>query len=60
MFQSTLISGPYLIVITSKVKVGDLKGHPIWKVTGTEMLPYKRTTMHLNEQQVQGDTIWMV
>ena len=46
------LSGPYLIVITSKEKVGEIRGNSIWRVTGTEMHSYKRTTMHLTEKQV--------
>ena len=44
--------GPYLIVITRRTKVGEVNGHTIWKVTGTDVLPYKRTNYHLTEQQV--------
>ena len=40
------------MVITKRAKVGEINGHTIWKVTATEILSYKRTTMHLNEQQV--------
>ena len=50
-----LTAGPYLIVITKKEKVGEICGHTIWKVTDTEMLSYKRTTLHLTEKQV-----WMI
>ena len=45
-------AGPYLIVITKKEKVGQIQGHSIWKVTGTEFHSYKRTTLHLTEKQV--------
>ncbi|XP_038068344.1 phosphatidylinositol-3-phosphatase SAC1-like [Patiria miniata] len=48
-----LLAGPYLVVITKKSKVGEINGQTIWKVTGHELLPYKRTVMHLNEQQQQ-------
>lgn len=47
-----LTAGPYLIVITKKEKVGEICGHTVWKVTDTEMLSYKRTTLHLTEKQV--------
>lgn len=47
-----LISGPYLIVITSKVHIGDINGHAIYKIKKTEIFPYARTTSHLNEYQV--------
>jgi hypothetical protein len=47
-----LISGPYLIVITSKVRVGDIHGQPIYKIESTELIPYTRSLSHLNEHQV--------
>ncbi|KAK3085970.1 hypothetical protein FSP39_011450 [Pinctada imbricata] len=46
-----LIAGPYLIVITKKSKVGEISGHDVWKVEETETLSYKRTMLHLTEQQ---------
>jgi len=47
-----LFAGPYLIVITRREKVGEVDQKPIWKVTGTELISYQRTLLHLNEQQV--------
>jgi hypothetical protein len=47
-----LISGPNLIVITSKVRVGDINGQAIYKVQTTEIIPYARNMSHLNEYQV--------
>lgn len=47
-----LISGPYLIVITSKVRVGDINGQAIYKVQTTDIIPYARNLSHLNEYQV--------
>ena len=44
--------GPYLVVITNRKKIGEINGHPIYKVTGTEVLTYKKTTLHMNETQV--------
>ena len=41
-----------MIVITTKEKVGEIRGNSIWRVTGTEMHSYKRNTMHLTEKQV--------
>jgi len=48
-----LVAGPYLVVITNRAKVGEINGKAIWKVAKTEILPYKRTTLHLTETQVQ-------
>ncbi|XP_056015741.1 phosphatidylinositol-3-phosphatase SAC1-like isoform X1 [Ostrea edulis] len=46
-----LIAGPYLIVITKREKIGDVDGHTVWKVIDTEVLSFKRTLLHLTEQQ---------
>ncbi|XP_041376038.1 phosphatidylinositol-3-phosphatase SAC1-like [Gigantopelta aegis] len=52
-----LVAGPYLIVITKKIKVGEIDNHSIWQVVDTEMHSYKRTFFHLNEgQQVHNRT----
>jgi hypothetical protein len=48
-----LISGPYLIVITSKVRIGDINGQAIYKVQTTDIIPYARNMSHLNENQVR-------
>ena len=47
-----LISGSYLIVITSKERVGDVNGQTIYKIQTTELIPYARNMSHLNEYQV--------
>lgn len=44
--------GPYLIVITKREKIGDIDGRTVWKVVSTEVLSFKRTLLHLTEQQV--------
>ena len=50
-----LIAGPYLIVITSKTRVGDVNGKTIYKVQATDVIPYARNMSHLNEYQVWVD-----
>lgn len=45
-------AGPYLIVITKREKIGDIDGRTVWKVVSTEVLSFKRTLLHLTEQQV--------
>jgi len=47
-----LIAGSYLIVITKREKVGNIQDSEIWKVTGTEVISYKRSLNHLTEKQV--------
>ncbi|UJR27975.1 hypothetical protein I4U23_009233 [Adineta vaga] len=48
-----LISGPYLIVITSKSHVGDINGQAIYKVQTTDIIPFARNLSHLNEHQLK-------
>lgn len=52
--MSTLlfVLGMYLIVITKKKKVGDLLGHAVWKALDFDIISYKKTVLHLTEDQV--------
>ena len=43
----------YLIVITKKKKVGDLLGHAVWKTLDCEVISYKKTVLHLTDNQVK-------
>jgi len=52
VWNAYYFAGPYLIVITQREKVGEVDQKPVWKVTGTEVISYQRTLLHLNEQQV--------
>ncbi|CAF1175682.1 unnamed protein product [Rotaria sordida] len=54
-----LISGPYLIVITSKQRIGDIDGHAIYKVQTTDIIPYARNMSHLNEHQIKYNTKYL-
>ncbi|XP_053401252.1 phosphatidylinositol-3-phosphatase SAC1-like [Mercenaria mercenaria] len=54
-----LIAGPYLLVITKKEKVGEIQGHVIWKITGTELHSYKRTMLHLTEKQTRDNGVYV-
>lgn len=52
-----LLAGQYLIIATQREFVGSIAGHNIWCLTGTEILPYCRSTLHLNaEQQIDNTT----
>lgn len=53
-----LLAGPYIIVITQKSKVGEINGHAVWKITGTEIHSYKRTTLHLTEKQITDNRVY--
>ncbi|XP_066975235.1 phosphatidylinositol-3-phosphatase SAC1 isoform X1 [Macrobrachium rosenbergii] len=51
-----LIAGPYLILITKRIKVGTLNKQTIWRMCDTEIVPYARTTASLtSEQKVYND-----
>jgi hypothetical protein len=54
-----LLAGPYLIVITRREKVGEIDQRTIWKITGTEVISYQRTLLHLNEQQLQDNARYL-
>ncbi|XP_076813985.1 phosphatidylinositol-3-phosphatase SAC1-like [Clavelina lepadiformis] len=54
-----LVGGSYLIVITERVRVGDILGHTIWKVTKTEILPYRRSLLNLNEAQTSDNATYL-
>ncbi|CAF0823074.1 unnamed protein product [Rotaria sp. Silwood1] len=54
-----LISGPYLIVITSKQRIGDINGHAIYKVQTTDIIPFARNMSHLNEYQIKYNTKYL-
>lgn len=49
--------GMYLIVITKKTKVGDLLDHAVWKALNFDIVSYKKTVLHLNDDQVGYFTI---
>ncbi|XP_076303943.1 phosphatidylinositol-3-phosphatase SAC1-like isoform X3 [Tachypleus tridentatus] len=54
----TLLSGPYLVIITKKSKVGEINGQNIWRVEETEILSYSRTLLHLTEEQADQRFVW--
>ncbi|ETN81147.1 hypothetical protein NECAME_02189 [Necator americanus] len=47
-----IVSGMALIVIRKSRLVGRLNGHPIYTITETDIIPYKKTTLHLTEKQI--------
>ncbi|KAF7686351.1 phosphatidylinositol-3-phosphatase SAC1-A [Silurus meridionalis] len=54
-----LVAGMYLIVITRKKKVGDLFGHTVWKAVEFDLIPYKKTILHLTENQMQDNKTFL-
>ncbi|XP_026228172.1 phosphatidylinositide phosphatase SAC1-B isoform X1 [Anabas testudineus] len=54
-----LVAGMYLVVITKKKKVGDLLGHAVWKALDFEILSYKKTILHLTDNQMQDNKTFL-
>ncbi|KAH7670008.1 Protein SAC-1, partial [Aphelenchoides avenae] len=46
-----LVSGNHLIVIKKAELVGTLNGAEIYHITETDIIPYQKSTLHLNERQ---------
>lgn len=53
-----LLAGPYLVVITKCSKAGMVNGQDIWKIDETEILPFARTILHLNEEQLAENQVY--
>ncbi|CAL8097427.1 unnamed protein product [Orchesella dallaii] len=54
-----LIGGPYLLVIKSKVRVGEIRSHVIWQAGEYEVIPFKRTNLHLAKNQVDYNATYL-
>ncbi|XP_070575933.1 phosphatidylinositol-3-phosphatase SAC1-like [Ptychodera flava] len=54
-----LVTGPYLIVITKRSKVGEINRESIWKIDATEILEYRNTNTHLTEDQIQDNKVYL-
>ncbi|XP_012271455.1 phosphatidylinositide phosphatase SAC1 [Orussus abietinus] len=54
-----LLACRYLIVITEAEKLGTIAGQQVFKIVSTEVLPYARSTLHLNEKQIQNNTTYV-
>ncbi|XP_060760643.1 phosphatidylinositol-3-phosphatase SAC1-A [Neoarius graeffei] len=54
-----LVAGMYLVVITRKKKVGDLFGHTVWKAMEFDLVPYRKTVLHLTENQMQDNKTFL-
>lgn len=53
-----LIAGNFLIVITSKSRVGFLDEHEIFKMDQCELFPYFKSDNHLNENEKKFDIMY--
>uniref|UniRef100_A0A8C8GKD3 SAC domain-containing protein n=1 Tax=Oncorhynchus tshawytscha TaxID=74940 RepID=A0A8C8GKD3_ONCTS len=54
-----LVAGMYLIVITKKRNVGSLLGHAVWKAVDFDIISYKKTVLHLTENQMQDNKTFL-
>ncbi|CAL8287485.1 unnamed protein product [Merluccius merluccius] len=54
-----MVAGMYLIVITKKKKVGDLLGHTVWKAVDFDVISYKKTMLHLTDNQMQDNKAFL-
>ncbi|XP_065827601.1 phosphatidylinositol-3-phosphatase SAC1-like [Oscarella lobularis] len=54
-----LIAGRYLIVITKRQQVGQIDGHPIWKITETDVISFSRSSRHLTEIQTKNNAAYL-
>uniref|UniRef100_A0A8C7NLN6 SAC domain-containing protein n=1 Tax=Oncorhynchus mykiss TaxID=8022 RepID=A0A8C7NLN6_ONCMY len=54
-----LVAGMYLIVITKKRNVGSLLGHAVWKAVDFDIISYKKTVLHLTENQTQDNKTFL-
>lgn len=52
-----LLAGQYLVIITKCSRAGAINGQDIWRVDETELLPFARTLLHLNEEQAAENAV---
>lgn len=60
MSKIPFFTGRYLIVITKRQQVGQIDGHPIWKITETDVISFARSSRHLTEIQVHANVVVVV
>ncbi|KAI9193572.1 Sac phosphatase domain-containing protein [Polychytrium aggregatum] len=54
-----LNSGDHLIVVTNRTKLGRLDGNDIYKLTGHKIVSVTKSTVHLSEQQIRDDGVYI-
>lgn len=47
-----LLAGKYLVIATQRELVGFIAGHSIWRLAKAELIPYCRSFLHLNQEQL--------
>ena len=50
-----LVSGPYLVVVTRKARLGAEQGGEVWRVVETEIISYARAEHHLTPTQLEAN-----
>ncbi|XP_053618131.1 phosphatidylinositol-3-phosphatase SAC1 [Plodia interpunctella] len=53
-----LISGLYLVIVKYRILVGRLNGHDIYELAGADIIPYARSTTHLNSKQIEDNNTY--
>lgn len=51
-----LLAGTYLVLATHRELVGFIAGHAVWRLAGTELIPYFKSTLHLSPEQIRDNT----
>ncbi|KAJ1527310.1 hypothetical protein ONE63_008829 [Megalurothrips usitatus] len=54
-----LLAGNYLVVILGKKHIGTINGQPVFQVTETEVISYSRTLLHLTENQMADNKMYV-
>lgn len=50
-----LLAGSYLVIATHRELVGYIAGHGVWRLAGTQLIPYFRSTLHLSPEQLKDN-----
>jgi hypothetical protein len=58
-FHVLACSGPYLIVVTGRERIGTIGTHDVWKVTAIDTIAFARSTRHLSEIQIQHNQVYV-
>ncbi|CAF4858580.1 unnamed protein product [Pieris macdunnoughi] len=53
-----LISGLYLVVAKYRTLVGQINGHDIYEMAGSDIIPYARSTTHLTSKQIDDNNTY--
>lgn len=54
-----LLAGRYLVIALERELVGYIGGHAIWRLGKTELLPYFRSLLHLNNEKQNDNNLYV-